>query len=129
MSKANNLMFSLNVLMAAALIGFFSQASASGTTTTLNAEKVCADLKTGILRLPDESGCSESEKKVSFGSSATQQKSAKSAIVYTRDITVLNGCPYSNFVTGVSYNKSSTWNPISTTTTRILCSTVRVVVP
>jgi hypothetical protein len=129
MSRTTGLIFGLNVLLAATLIGTISQSSASGTTATLNVTSACADTKTGILRLPSADGCKDSEKAVSFGSPATSQHAVKAAYVNTKTISVLDSCPYTSFVTGVSYSKYNTYNPISTTTSRLWCSTIRVVVP
>ena len=129
MSRTTGLIFGLNVLLSAALIGAISQSSASGTTTTLNVTSACADSKTGIMRLPSASGCKDSEKAISFGSPAAPQRAVKAAYVNTRTISVLDSCPYTNFVTGVTYSKYNTYNPISTTTSRLWCSTIRVVVP
>jgi len=109
MSRTTGLIFGLNVLLSAALIGAIGQSSASGTTTTLNVTSACADSKTGIMRLPSASGCKDSEKAISFGSPAAPQRAVKAAYV--------------------TYSKYNTYNPISTTTSRLWCSTIRVVVP
>jgi len=129
MSRTTGLIFGLNVLLAAALIGAISQSSASGTTATLNVTSACADSKTGILRLPSASGCKDSEKAISFGSPAAPQHAVKAAYVRTQTVTVLSSCPYSSFVTDVRYSSSSSWNPISLSKSQIYCRTVSVVVP
>ena len=129
MSKTTGLILGLNVLLAATLIGTISQSSASGTTASMSVTSACANLKTGVLRLPTSNDCAVSEKRVSFGPPSTPQNAVKAAYVRTQSITVLSSCPWSSFVTDVRYSSYSTYNPISVSKSQIYCRTVSVVVP
>ena len=129
MSKTGKLFVLLNALLAAVLIGALSQSSAQGASNGLNPTFICADSTTGILKLPTDGKCSKGSKKVNIGSTTPQAKNVAKNYVRTQSLTVLSSCPWNNFVTDVSYNSYSTYNPIRVSSTRLYCRTVTVVVP
>lgn len=129
MSKSTSLILGLNVLLAATLIGTISQSSVTGAPTSESVTSACANIETGVLRLPTGNNCAPSEKRVTFGSTSTPQNAVKTRLnVGVKNIGVFSTCPKNKVVTHVSYNYAHS-NELAVMKMPISCQMVTVLTP